>query len=304
MTLTEFLREIWNVAAATAGYLLAYRGALVVAVSGGALARWLAPSGPSCGSRQTFWRVLSAGIAMPSAKADLAAIIWAARLHPEAAPALLIGTHVFTPYHLILLGPLLGKDALGSVVLGGVIAAALATVVARWLPLSVAMTLRPREDAPQPITATRALSLEFIRNGPAIAYGLLAGGAIAAWGLSSWAVTPATLVNGRMAAQLLNGLIGVMLALLLNPSPAATPFIGTYLWKVGLAHAGLVAFFCAAPVTPVRLLRLHRDLGKQAAITLALLVAGAAVAAGFSTALVYRLAGLTIRYKLVPEQLL
>jgi hypothetical protein len=96
----------------------------------------------------------------------------------------------------------------------------------------------------------------------------------------------------------------VDVALLFNASPAAMPFIGTYLWKTGLAHAGLVAFFCPAPMTPARLLRFRRDLGMRAAVTLALLLTGIAVASGMITALVYRAAGLTIHYKLIAEQLL
>ncbi len=168
------------------------------------------------------------------------------QVHRGTSLPFLITTHVLTPYHLILLGPLLGKDALLSVVFGSVIAAVLAAGLGRAVGWSLATGTRSA-DGVEPITAIRAVSREVVRNGPSVVYGLLAGGAIAAWGLSSRAVAPATLCEGRMAAQFLNAIIGVTVALLLNPSPAAMPFIGTYLWKAGLAHAGLVAFFCAAP---------------------------------------------------------
>jgi hypothetical protein len=79
---------------------------------------------------------------------------------------------------------------------------------------------------------------------------------------------------------------------------------GALVLAILAAAAGLVAFFCAAPMTPTRLLRFRRDLGMRAAVTLALLLTGTAVASGMITAVLYRLTGLTIHYKLIPEQLL
>lgn len=85
--------------------------------------------------------------------------------------------------------------------------------------------------------------------------------------------------------------------------PVATLFVGTYLWKIGLAHAGLVTFFCAATLAPQRL-RLYGNLwGADRTARWVGALALAALAAGLAVAVLLGLVGPEIRYKLTPEQL-
>ena len=86
--------------------------------------------------------------------------------------------------------------------------------------------------------------------------------------------------------------------------PVANLFVGTYLWKIGLAHAGIVSFFYASTVSPQRVLLYSRIMGKRATARFVPALALAALLAGVATALLFRLSGLTIHYKLIPAQLL
>lgn len=200
MTVAGIAHQIWSTVTDTVGYLLAYRGALVLAILAAAAARWIARVLRASRMAGTLADTAFAGLTRPSGKADFASIVRAMQVRSGTALPFLIATHVATPYHLILLGPLLGKDTLLSVVFGGMTAALLSTLFGRARGFSDLRGTASPQEAAEPITALRALVREIARNGPSIAYGLLAGGAIAAWGLSPRAGAPATLCEGRMAA--------------------------------------------------------------------------------------------------------
>lgn len=85
--------------------------------------------------------------------------------------------------------------------------------------------------------------------------------------------------------------------------PVATLFAGTFLWKIGLAQAGLVAFFCAATISPHRLSLYREAWGTGRTVRRALALALGAVTAGLVVAVLFGFTGLEIRYKLVPGQL-
>ncbi len=107
MSLTTFLYELWSTVAGTVGYLLAYRGALVLAILAAALTRWLAAMPGASRMRGTLAGAIFAGLMTPSAKADLTSTVRFMQRRPGTSLPLLIATHVLTPYHVILLGPLL-----------------------------------------------------------------------------------------------------------------------------------------------------------------------------------------------------
>lgn len=317
-------------------YLLAYRGAPLVALVAAALLAGWAPA-ERLRNRATagtpLARVLAAsalGFVRPlgptALRRDLAAI------GPRAdVVAYLAASHGLTLYYLLLMGPLLGKDVLLSHVIGGLLFAATAGAGVRLVGLSVE-ALSPGNGTPGPSvangaraertvsartadanghTATRmngetgwsAAVAETGRGLGLMILGLILGGIIAAWGLSGRAAAPVEIVTTPWLAQLLNALIGVGAAVLLWMWPVENLFVGTYLWKIGLGHAGLVAFFWACTLSPHRL-RLYRDLwGVTTARRFAAILAVAAIAAGMATALVYRVTPLSINYKLIPTQM-
>ncbi len=135
-------------------------------------------------------------------------------------------------------------------------------------------------------------------------YGLLLGGLIAAWGLSPWTVVPAYITTNRWFTQVINALLGGVVSMILWMWPVANLFVGTYLWKIGLAHAGLVTFFYASTISPQRLRLYAQVKGKEQAIRFGTALALAAILAGLGTAILFHLLGLRINYKLVLEQLL
>jgi hypothetical protein len=136
-----------------------------------------------------------------------------------------------------------------------------------------------------------------------VVYGLLLGGFVAAWGLSRAHVAPAALFGGGLTTQAVNAGIGLSVSFLTWMNPVANLFVGTYLWKVGIAHAGMLSFFLASLVSWPRVRLYRQALGRRQGVRLAAVLALAALAAGLLVALLFRLAGLSIRYKLMAEQM-
>lgn len=224
----------------------------------------------------------------------------------------LICSHNLTVYYLLMLGPLLGKDVLFSHVLGGVMVFITASL---GLSLVFGKTHKPgkleaNEDAAvaQPTVRlerfVRAVSLELWTTGPLVLYGLLLGGLIAAWGLSPWHVAPATLCGSGITAQSINTVLGLGVSFLTWMSPVANLFVGTYVWKVGIAHAGLVSFFFGSLVSWPRVRLYQRTLGDRQGAVFAVVLALAAIAAGLLVALCFHFTDLSIHYKLIAQQML
>lgn len=219
---------------------------------------------------------------------------------PGALVAFLVGAHLLTPYYFILIGPLLGKDVLLSHLIGTVLCFAL--VARLWRPAAVAPAghgVSARDE-----TLARVALLELTGIGPHLVLGVVLGGIIAAWGLSPTHVELATLLGGGLAAQVGSAVAGTALGALTCLPPVANLLVATYLWKTGLAHAGLVSFMLASAATVQRRRLYASVLGEAAARKLSWALLIAAPLAGLGTAVVFRVLGLTIHYRLVPEQLL
>jgi len=227
-----------------------------------------------------------------------------------AMVAYLICSHGLTVYYLLMLGPLLGKDVLLSHILGGVTIFIVASLCLSPVFRKTFRTSEPAADvdfAPSPLRLGRIAKVvgsELRAVGFLSLYGLLVGGGIAAWGLSPWHVAPSALFGGGLATQASNALLGLGVSFLTWISPVANLFVGTYVWKVGIAHAGLVSFFLGNLVSWPRVRLYQRTLGHRQGTVFALVLALAAIAAGLLVAFFFHFTGLSIHYKLIPEQLL
>ncbi len=221
--------------------------------------------------------------------------------------AYLLASHSFTLYYLLMLGPLLGKDVLFSHILGGGVVFTIASLslgVFFKKPALSQADLGPSPPAVRRQGFIKTAASELWAAGPLALWGLLLGGILAAWGLSPWHIPPATLYGSGLASQALNAALGLGVSFLAWMSPVANLFVGTYLWKIGIAHAGLVSFFFGSLTSWPRVRLYRRVLGPQKGTVLALVLALAALAAGLLVTLFFHLTGLSIRYKLIAEQML
>ena len=308
MTAFEFIRLALDNAIGTIAYLLAYRLAPVLALGASVLLIWLS-------SREAWLRsahddrpsrsALGAallGFTRPVARREIEANLRRLAHQPFAIVVYLTVSHALTVYYLFLIGPLLGKDVLLSHVIGAVFFVMVAgALVPFCLPAAAATGKQPNLGRER---FGSVLVSELLRVVVLMTWGLVLGGAIAAWGLSPWTFAPAELVENRWLSQASSAVIALGASLALGMWPVANLFVGTYLWKIGLAHAGLVAFFYAAVISPQRIALYARVFGAGPAARLALALALAALVAGMATAIVFRLTGLTINFKLFPDQLL
>lgn len=242
------------------------------------------------------------GLTRPMARAEIAQTLRLLHRQPFETIVYLAVSHNLTVYYFFLIGPLLGKDVLLSHVLGGLIFIVSASGLVGLLGIKRDEQLPIRLQEKHPFW--QLFFGELSRTVALMAYGLLLGGFIAAWGLSPWTFVPAYVTSNPLLSQFINSLLGGLVSVLLGMWPVANLFVGTYLWKTGLAHAGLVTFFYASPISPHRLRLYAQVRGKAQALRLGVALALAAMVAGLGVAVLFRLPGLSINYKLVPEQLL
>lgn len=227
-----------------------------------------------------------------------------------ALVAYLICSHGLTVYYLLMLGPLLGKDVLFSHILGSVTIFIVASLCLSPVFKKTFRTSEPAVDvdfAPPPLRLGRIAKVvrsELRAVGFLSLYGLLVGGGIAAWGLSPWHVAPAALFGGGLAAQGINTILGLAVSFLTWMSPVANLFAGTYVWKVGIAHAGLVSFFFGSLISWPRVRLYQRTLGHRQGTVFAVVLVLAVIAAGLLVALLFHFTGLSIHYKLIVQQML
>lgn len=306
MTALDFLHLSGQIAIQAVGYLFAYAFALVLAPLVHLALLALAPVDRGWGGgekRRLGWLAAGlAGLTSPLSRRAIEANLRRAGGVP-AAVVYLAASHALTAYYWILLGPLLGKDFLLSHVVGVILFVALAAPLVRALGVGVADRPAggPAADATRPALPC-LLRLAALRYLLLVVVGLGLGGLVGAWGLSPWAWAPAGVAGAGVGTQLVNGVLGLAMALLAVP-PVANLFVGTYLWKVGLAHAGIVAFFCAATAAPTRWRMYARVFGPSGCVRLVVALLAAAWLAGIATAWLFGAAGVEIRYKLIPEQL-
>lgn len=296
-----FITTTATFAWATFTYLVAYRFVigLAPAVSILAQAVWLSKPRGAPRRLHFLFGLLSGAATSPTARGVRGALAAAADTGPVGIVAAVSGAHFLTAYTLLLLGPVLGKDVLLSLVVGAIFLTAIAALAWRPGPLTAAA-----HGALSSSEIGHIAVRELLEVGPQIALGLLAGGAVAAWGLSPLRIELATVLGGGLPAQVGSALVGTALGSLSCLPPVASLFVATYLWKTGIAHAGLVSFLLASATTLVRLRLYRRELGEREGARLWWILLLSGPVAGLATAVVFRLLGLTIHYRLVSEQLL
>ncbi len=328
--MVDFLLTAAGVAADTVTYLVAWWGLPVWALAGTVVLQRVARAWPLEGWAQaeSAPRRLSGAfllaVARPFGRTDVRLTLRQLGHRPGATAVYLAAGHGLTLYYFLLLGPLLGKDVLLSHAVGMSAFAGLAAGLMELLgpggevapvggtgPGPSGSGDAPGGDPPGAAGADdgrwRWRSLALGEGGRFLGWslwGLAVGGLVGAAGLAAPGLHLVDLLPGTgLARQAVHAVAGVLAAVVTFVWPVAALFVGTFLWKAGLAHAGLVAFFCAATLAPQRL-RLYREVwgaGRTVRWTAALALA--ALAAGLLVAVLFGLGGLEIRYKLVPGQL-
>lgn len=302
MTLTELFATAWQTAVETASYLFAYAFALALApLLHLALVTWAPGRRKWMATARGPLAAVVLGLSEPlSRRAFEANLVRLER--PGPGLIYLAFSHTLTAYSWVLLGPLLGKDFLLSHVLGVGLFVLFAVGLVRLFGVPPARGATDGVIVRPPGGAGGRIGAGVLRFVLLAVLGLGLGGLVAAWGFSPWVWVPADVGEGGLGTQLASGALGLGLAVLGVP-PVAHLFVGTYLWKIGLAHAGIVAFFCAAPAAPTRWRLYTRVYGRDGAVRLVIALLTAALLAGLATAWLFEAADLTIRYKLVPEQM-
>lgn len=317
----EYLLSAAGVAADTAAYLMAWWAVPVWALAGTVVLQRLARDWPLerwARSGDGFLGVAGAfllAVARPFGRSDVRRNLERLNNRAGATATYLTAGHGLTLYYVVLLGPLLGKDVLLAHVMGMVVFAALAAALLRLLRPGGGdvPVVGASPGSPDPGKAAEEggghswLSLVIGEGGRFLGWslwGLAVGGLIGAAGLASPSLLLTDLLPGQgLARQVVHAGVGLLVGPLTFMWPVATLFAGTFLWKIGLAQAGLVAFFGAALLSPQRL-RLYREAwGTQRTLRWSLAVALAAVVAGLAVAVLFGLTDLDIHYKLTPEQL-
>lgn len=305
MTAGESLAAAWQTAAQTAGYLFAYAYALALApLLHLVLVAWAPGRRGQLATRSGWLAAVVLGLTEPlSRRAFDANLLRLGRSsRPGPGVVYLAISHTLTAYSWVLIGPLLGKDFLLSHVVGVALFVLFAAGLVRWLGLPAARALAHGPVGLPDGGAGARVGVGLVRFVFLAGLGLALGGVVAAWGFSDAAWAPADVGGGGMGTQLVSVVLGLGLALVGVP-PVANLFVGTYLWKVGLAHAGIVAFFCAAPAAPTRWRLYARLFGRGGAVRLVTALLVAALLAGLATAWLFGAFGMSIHYKLVPQQL-
>ncbi len=307
MSFAEWLFDTWTYASQTLFYLLAYKlmpvWALLASLSLKMLRfdllgeSWLRKSG----GLSRFSGSLALAFSLPASGGRMERHLRLLKGRPLETAAYLTAGHGWIVYHLFLMGPLLGKDVLFSQLTAGVLFLLLtAAGLSRWCEVDPSAALQ--EPKVQKSGRAAMIWEEVWRVSLWIAYGLLLGGAVAAWGTSDWAAPQVDFFDSQLLDQMSGAILGVFLSVTLGLSSVSNLFVGTYLWKTGLAHAGMLAFFLAAPLAPQRW-GLYRRVWGGATSRLLLVLASAAVSAGLLTAALHGVFDLTINYKLKPDQL-
>jgi hypothetical protein len=304
MSAAAFIGTAASHAWGTFAYLVGYRFATGFAPALSVLAQHvLRPARVPGAATPRWWRALVLGIATSPRASAIRPRLESLIARTPGAPALaalLAGVHFLTPYPLLLIGPLLGKDALLSHVIGTTVW--FVVVASAWRPARGSG--RGGEPEIDDASPARLALLELVGTGPQVVLGLVLAGAVGAWGLSPGRVEFATLFGGGLAGQAGNAAVGTVLAVASGLPPVANLLVATYLWKTGIAHAGLVSFVLASAATVSRRRLYRATLGEEAGARLWWAVLAAALFAGIATAIVFRALGLTIHYRLMREQLL
>lgn len=312
----EFFRTAVGIAWDTVTYLMAWWAVPVWAVAGTVVLQRVAAGWPLerwSRSGTTAGRLAGAfllAVARPFGRSEVRRNLERLDVQPGATAVYLVAGHGLTLYYFALLGPLLGKDVLLSHVIGMAIFVVLGAVTFRVFDELARNGSGEGEGESPPVgpdggpRGWRQLLIgESARFVGWSLWGLVAGGLIGAAGLASSVFLVDLLPGEGALRQLVHAVVGLLAAPLSLMWPVATLFAGTFLWKIGLAQAGLIAFFCAATISPHRLSLYREAWGTERTARRALGLALSAVAAGLVVAALFAFTGLEIRYKLVPGQL-
>ncbi len=303
MNAGAFISTAVSLAWATFMYLVTYRFVIGLAPAASVLAQAMARfhAGRAGSASPWPWALLRGVATSPSAAAIAAELrrLTVRGESPISFVAFLVGTHFLTLYYLLLIGPLLGKDALLSHLIGATVC--LVGTAGLWRPPAIPRS-EPAEVAPQSVG--QLARAELIHVVPHMSLGIVLGGTVAAWGLSPAHVALAALLGGGVAAQVGSALAGSVLGAVSCLPPVASLFVATYLWKTGIAQAGLVSFVLASAATVTRRQLYRTTLGDHAGERLWRMLLLVGVFAGIATAIVFWAFGLTIHYRLSSEQLL
>ncbi len=301
---------IWVFLGAVAVHGLAFRPASLRALQGGS----------SGGLRGIFTPLLvGAGCTSYTAFTRIAqTLIDAGRWRDFLA---VIGGSHYLLFYVFLLPPLLGKEfllayAIGVVVFLGVFIPLGSRLSGRKaspillpqgdltdlaVPRGKAKGVLPFRLAEQP---ARLIGREVAASWWRLLYGFLAAGFLAAVAIKPSWVFPVTLTGGGWQGQFLNALMGVGIGLVSFAPPIANILIGTYLWRGGMALAGLVAFWFTAAAAPQRIWYYRSMLDWRRALLLAGVIVLAAVIAGLAVAGSFDLLEIKIKYQYAIAQTL
>lgn len=303
MSLFEFFSIAFQIAVDTVRYLFAYAMTPVLALVAAILLRWTVERKKlnQSLSQAGFGTVLLVAIGRAPAQEEIVQALRQLTGKRLLSILYLVCSHNLLLYYFFLVGPLLGKDVLLSHVIGTGIFLVSAILMGRILRFNPVATLAFTAERKQEIK--RPLQREAFYSVGWGLYGLFWGSLIGAWGLSPFSVAPAEIGSHPVVSQLTNAALGGVAAIITNMWPVAVLFAGTYLWKTGLAHAGLIVFFLATTITPQRCILYRKIYSHHQAARLILTLCLSALFGGFMTALFWHLTGLQIRYRLLPEQL-
>ncbi len=227
-------------------------------------------------------------------------------------PLFLVAGCNLTIYYWLLLGPLLGKEFVMINVVGGVFFL-LATCPALFLLDQAGVKSNGTIGHGPSLGDARSLLWRFAKAlarevatvGPWLMWGSFLGGLIAVWGLSQWWFDLSQIGGTKTwLSQFLNALIGLGLAIATFSAPVANLFVATYLWKTGIALSGFVAYLYGVFLSPLLWPVYVQSLGKKGTFYLLCILAAGVIAASMGVTAMWKLAGLSIHYKLSPNQLL
>ncbi|MFQ5882597.1 MAG: hypothetical protein ACE5I9_09020 [Candidatus Methylomirabilales bacterium] len=232
-----------------------------------------------------------------------------------------IGGAHYLLFYVFLLSPLLGKEFLLAYIIGVVVFLGVFITLGSQLKRSDVSPIpspqadlthfaipRSKAKAPLPFRlaeqAIRLIGREVAGSWWRLLYGFLAAGFLAAVAIQPSWVFPVTLTGGGWQGQFLNALMGIGTGLLSFAPPIANILIGTYLWRGGIALAGLVAFWFTAAAAPHRIWYYRRMLGWRLALLLAGIVLLAAILSGLTVAGIFGLLQIKIKYQYAIAQTL
>lgn len=213
--------------------------------------------------------------------------------------------HTVTAY-VLLIPALYGKEYLPVYLVAAVLYLGLVAAGARWLDFSRTRLPEPEVGEGEELASpgpVGALLGELSGVAPRLAFGFLGAGVIAALAIQPAWTFPVEVTGGGLVPQLLNGLVGVVLAVGAWMPPVGALVVGLAVWRAGFALTGLLAFLLALPAAPQSVGTYAEWIGRKEATKLAGVFVTAAVVSGLVAAWLAGATGLELPYVYDPAQL-